>query len=109
MRTVIGVLAVGIAAQSAMLMWRGHLSPTEMWLVGMTGTLGLSALVEAAWPDGQHGLLQFWCLTALGASGLISWAAGGDKWLGILGAVMVGLAFALAVMSSVKGRRIDAA
>ena len=82
------------------------MSPTDSWLVGMIGTLGLSALIEAIWPEGDHALLQFWCLTTLAASALVSWAAGGEKWIGILGAVLLAISFLIAAGVS-AGRRAD--
>jgi hypothetical protein len=104
MRFVIAAVSAYVLFQVAMRIRSGHMSATESWVIGLFGTLGLSALVEAIWPEGNHGLLQFWCLTALAASGIASWVAGGDKFIGILGAVMMGLSFVLAALSSMKER-----
>lgn len=104
MRFVIAAISAYVLYQVAMRIRSGNMSATESWVIGLFGTLGLSALVEAIWPEGNHGLLQFWCLTALAASGIASWVAGGDKFIGILGAVMMGLSFVLAALSSMKGR-----
>ena len=108
MRLAIAVVSAYLLYHVAIRLRSGHLTTTDSWLVGLFGTLGLSAIVEAIWPDGNHGLLQFWCLTALAASGLVTWAAGGERWLGISGAVLLAASFLLAVMSSVKGRRTNA-
>ena len=77
----------------------------EAWILGVFSTLGISALVEAIWPEGNHLLLQFWCLMAFAASGLMSWAAGGGKWLGLMGAALMVLGLMLAVWSSSRGLR----
>lgn len=108
MRFFVAAVSAYMLYHVAMRFQSGHLSATDSWLVGLFGTLGLSALVEAIWPDGNHGLLQFWCLTALAASGLASWAAGGDKWIGGLATIMMAVSFLLAVLYSAKGRRTDA-
>ena len=108
MRLAIGALSIFLLYRMSQKLGGGRLSPTDSWIVGLLGTLGLSALVEAIWPEGNHGLLQFWCLTALAASALVSWAAGGAKWLGIFGAVLLALSFVLAVMSSAKGCHTNA-
>jgi hypothetical protein len=105
MRFVIAAVSAYMLYHVAMRFRDGHLSATDSWLIGLFGTLGLSALVEAIWPEGNHGLLQFWCLTALAASGLASWAAGGDTWIGGFATVMMAASFLLAAMSSAKGRR----
>ncbi len=76
----------------------------EAWILGVFGALGLSALVEAIWPEGEHLLLQFWCLMAFAASGLISWAAGGDKWLAVVSAALMLSGLLLSVWSSSRGR-----
>lgn len=106
MRLAIAAVAAFALYHAAKRFMEGHLTPTDSWLVGMIGTLGLSALIEAIWPDGNHALLQFWCLTTLAASGLVSWAAGGEKWLGILGAVLLAISFLIAAGVS-AGRRAD--
>lgn len=105
MRIVIAAAAALLLFHAAKRFMAGALKPTDAWLVGMIGTLGLSAFVEAIWPDGNHGLLQFWCLTVLAASGLVSWASGGDKWMGILGGGMLALSFAIAVLASARLKR----
>lgn len=106
MRLVIAAVAAYLLYHAATRFMAGHMSPTDSWLIGMIGTLGLSALIEAIWPEGNHALLQFWCLTTLAASGLVSWAAGGEKWLGILGAVLLAISFLIAAGVS-AGRRAD--
>jgi hypothetical protein len=106
MRLVIAIGAGILLYHAAKRFTAGHLAPTDSWLVGMIGTLGLSALIEAIWPEGNHALLQFWCLTTLAASGLVSWAAGGDQWLGIFGAVLLAISFLIAAGVS-AGRRAD--
>ena len=108
MRLIIAAVSLFLLYRIALKFREGHLTHTDAWLVGMVGTLGLSALVEAIWPEGNHGLLQFWCLTTLAASALVSWEAGGERWLGLAGAVLFGLSFALAVLYSAKGPRSNA-
>lgn len=108
MRFIIAAVSAYMLYHVALRLKSGHMSATDSWVVGLFGTLGLSALVEAIWPEGNHGLLQFWCLTALAASAIASWAAGGEKWIGLMGAIMMGLSFVLAVMSSVNSRGGDA-
>jgi hypothetical protein len=105
MRFIIAAVSAYMLFNVAMRLKAGHMSSTESWVIGLFGTLGLSALVEAIWPEGNHGLLQFWCLTVLAASGIASWVAGGDKWIGMFGAAMLAVSFLLALMSSMKGRR----
>ena len=105
MRFAIAVVSAYMLYHVALRLKSGHMSATDSWIVGLFGTLGLSALVEAIWPDGNHGLLQFWCLTALAASGIATWVAGGDKLIGMFGAAMMAVSFLLALMSSMKGRR----
>ena len=108
MRFFIAAVSAYMLYHVALRLRSGHMSVTDSWVVGLFGTLGLSALVEAFWPDGNHGLLQYWCLTVLAASGIASWAAGGDKWIGLLGAIMMGLSFVLAVVMSANSRGPDA-
>ena len=96
MRFVISAIAAFLLYHAATRFMAGHLSPRDAWLVGMIGTLGLSALIEAIWPEGDHALLQFWCLTTFAASGLVSWAAGGDMVIGIIGAVALAIGFLIA-------------
>jgi hypothetical protein len=108
MRLVIAVAAAYLLYHAATRFIEGHLSPTDSWLIGMVGTLGLSALIEAIWPEGRHALLQFWCLTTLAASALVSWAAGGEKWLGTLGAVLLAISFLIAAGVSAGRRTNDA-
>lgn len=108
MRLVIAAGAGVLLYHAATRFMAGHMSPTDSWLVGMIGTLGLSALIEAIWPEGDHALLQFWCLTTLAASALVSWAAGGEKWIGILGAVLLAISFLIAAGVSAGRRANDA-
>ncbi len=108
MRFIIAAVSVYLLYHIALRFGEGRMNPTDSWLIAMVGTLGLSALVEAIWPDGNHGLLQFWCLTTLAAAALVSWVAGGAQWLGIAGAALFAISFALAVMSSAKGSRSNA-
>ena len=81
----------------------GRLAPTDAWLAGMIGTLGLTALVEAIWPDGNHGLLQYWSLTTLASAALVAWAMGGARWIGILGLVTLAAGFAIAALEASRG------
>ena len=109
MRIVIAAVAAFLLFHAAKRFMAGDLKPADAWLIGMIGTLGLSAFVEAIWPEGHHGLLQYWCLTVLAASGLVSWAAGGDKWMGILGAIMLAVSFVIAALVSARsGKQPDA-
>lgn len=109
MRFVIAAIAAFLLFHAAKRFFAGDLKPADAWLIGMIGTLGMSAFVEAIWPDGNHGLLQYWCLTVLAASGLVSWAAGGDKWMGILGAIMLAVSFVIAALVSARsGTKSDA-
>lgn len=108
MRFVIAAVAAALLYHAATKFAAGYLAPTQAWLVGMIGTLGLSALVEAIWPNGNHGLLQFWCLTTLAASALVSWAAGGPVWLGTFGAVLLAISFLIAAGFSAGRRANDA-
>ena len=109
MRFVIAGVAAFALYHAATRFMAGHLSPTDSWLVAMVGTLGLSALVEAIWPEGDHSLLQYWCLTTLAASALVSWAAGGEQWLGLVGALLVAISFFIAAGFSAGRRANDAA
>ena len=104
MRFIIATVAAFLLYHAATRFAGGHLTPRDAWLVGLIGTLGLSALVEAIWPEGHHGLLQFWCLTTLAASALVSWAAGGDQVVGVIGAIMTAVSFLIAAGVS-AGRR----
>ncbi len=70
----------------------------------MIGILGLTALVEAIWPEGNMGLLQYWALTALAAAGLVAWAMGGAKWIGVLGLIALFAGFAIAALEASKGK-----
>lgn len=104
MRLVIALVAAALLYHAGTQFAAGHMTPTNAWLIGMIATLGLSALVEAVWPEGNHGLLQFWCLTTLAASALVSWAAGGAAWLGGFGAALLAVSFIIAAGYS-AGRR----
>lgn len=104
MRFIIAAVAAYLLYHAATRFMAGQLTPRDAWLVGMIGTLGLSALVEAIWPEGNHGLLQYWCLTTLAASALVTWAAGGGRMVGIIGAVMAAVSFLIAAGVS-AGRR----
>lgn len=108
MRFVIAAIAAYLLYHAAVRFREGHLNPTDTWLIGMIGTLGLSALIEAIWPEGNHGLLQFWSLTTVAASALVSWAAGGEKWLGIFGVVLLAISFLIAAGVSAGRRANDA-
>ncbi len=108
MRFVIAGVAAVLLYHAATQFVAGHMNPTHAWLIGMIGTLGLSALVEALWPNGNHSLLQFWCLTTLAASGLVSWAGGGEQWLGVFGAVLLAISFLIAAGFSAGRRSNDA-
>lgn len=103
MRFVVGAVALALMASVANRLYFGTLAPTHGWLIAVFGTLALSALVEAIWPNGNHGLLQFWNLTVLAAATLMSWAIGGAPWLGIFGAVLFALSFIIAAMESARG------
>lgn len=104
MRIIIAVVAAVLLYHAAKRFMAGKLSPTDAWLAGMIGTLGLTAAVEAIWPDGNHGLLQYWGLTTLASAALVAWAMGGAMWIGIVGLVTLVAGFVVAVMESAKGR-----
>lgn len=108
MRFVIAGIAAFLVYHALIRFQAGHLTPTDSWLIGMIATLGLSALVEAVWPNGNHGLLQFWTLTTIAASALVSWAAGGQTWLGIFGAGLLLISFLIAAGVSAGRRANDA-
>ena len=103
MRIVIAAIAGVALYHAAMQLLAGKLSPTDAWFAGTLGTLGLTALVEAIWPNGNHGLLQFWAMTALAASAMVAWAMGGATWVGLLGLMMTIFGFGLAVFEASKG------
>ena len=102
MRIVIAAIAGILLYHAIAQFMAGKLAPTDAWLAGMIGTLGLTALVEAIWPNGNHGLLQYWGLTALASSALVAWAMGGAKWIGILGLLTLVTGFAIAVLEAAK-------
>ena len=104
MRFIIAAVAAYLLYHAAMRFRSGNLSPTDAWLAGMIGTLGLTALVEAIWPEGNHGLLQYWALTTLASAALVAWAMGGQTWIGLLGLVTLIAGFALAAMEAAKGK-----
>jgi len=104
MRFIIAAVAAYLLYHAAMRFRAGNLSPTDTWLAGMIGTLGLTALVEAIWPEGNHGLLQYWGLTTLAASALVAWAMGGQTWIGILGLITLVAGFAIAAIDAARGR-----
>lgn len=104
MRFIIAAVAAYLMYHAVTRFMAGTLSPTDAWLAGMIGTLGLTALVEAIWPEGNMGLLQFWALTALAAAALVAWAMGGAKWIGILGLVALIAGFAIAALEASKGK-----
>ncbi len=104
MRLVIAAVAAFLLYHAYLRFHEGRLPPTDAWLAGMIGTLGLTALVEAIFPNGRHGLLQFWGMTTLAATALVAWALGGANWIGILGLVSLLASFALAVAEAAKGR-----
>ena len=108
MRFFIAAVAAFMLYHVAMRLKAGHMPPSESWLVGLIGAIGLSALVEATWPKGNHGLLQFWLLTLLAASGIATWFAGGDQWIGIMSAITLAGSFVLAVIYSATSRGGDA-
>ena len=108
MRFFIAAFAAFMLYHVAMRIKAGHMPPSESWLVGLCGAIGLSALVEAMWPEGNHGLLQFWLLTLLAASGVATWFAGGDQWIGIISAIILAISFVLAVLYSATSRGGDA-
>ena len=109
MRFVIALVAAVLLYHAAKRFMAGDLKPTDAWLTGMIGALGLTAFVEAMWPEGDHRLLQFWGLTTLAASALVAWAMGGEKWIGILGAVTLAISFFIAAGYSAGRRKNDAA
>ena len=108
MRLVLAAASMFLLFEALSRVHAGAFPMKEAWILGVFGALGFSALVEAIWPEGNHLLLQFWCLMAFAASGLVSWAAGGDKWLGIVGAALLLLGLLLAVWMSAKGKSNNA-
>ena len=104
MRLIIAAVAAYLMYHAVTRFLAGQLSPTDAWLAGMIGILGLTALVEAIWPEGNMGLLQFWALTALASAALVAWAMGGARWIGILGLVALVAGFAIAAMEAAKGK-----
>lgn len=104
MRIIIAAVAAVLLYHAAHRFMAGKLSPTDAWLAGMIGTLGLTALVEAIWPEGNHGLLQYWGLTTLASAALVAWAMGGATWIGILGLITLIGGFVVAALESAKGR-----
>lgn len=109
MRFVVAAIAAFLVYHAAIRFQAGNLAPTDSWMIAMIATLGASALVEAVWPEGDHGLLQFWTLTTISASALVSWAAGGQNWLGVIGAGLLAISFLIAAGVSAGRRAIDAA
>lgn len=104
MRFIIAAVAAYLMYHAATRFMAGQLSPTDAWFAGMIGILGLTALVEAIWPEGNMGLLQFWALTALASAALVAWAMGGAKWIGILGLIALIAGFAIAALEASKGK-----
>ena len=104
MRFIIAAVAAYLMYHAVTRFMAGQLSPTDAWFAGMIGTLGLTALVEAIWPEGNMGLLQFWALTALASAALVAWAMGGERWIGILGLIALVAGFVIAAMEASKGR-----
>ena len=101
---LIAAVALVLLYSAGRKIWGGHIPADRLWIVAAIGTLGLSALIEAIWPEGNHGLLQFWCLTVLAASAIVSWIFGAPKALGILGLVLFAVSFVIAVWFSANTR-----
>ena len=104
MRFIIAAVAAYLMYHAVARFLAGQLPATDTWFAGMIGILGLTALVEAIWPEGNMGLLQYWALTALAAAALVAWAMGGAKWIGILGLVALIAGFAIAALEASKGK-----
>ncbi len=104
MRFIIAAVAAYLMYHAVSRFLAGQLSPTDAWFAGMIGILGLTALVEAIWPEGNMGLLQFWALTALASAALVAWAMGGARWIGILGLIALIAGFAIAALEASKGK-----
>ncbi len=104
MRLIIAAVAAFLMYHAITRFLAGQLSPADAWFAGMIGILGLTALVEAIWPEGNMGLLQYWALTALAAAGLVAWAMGGAKWIGVLGLIALIAGFAIAALEASKGK-----
>ncbi len=104
MRFIIAAVAAYLMYHAVTRFLAGQLSPTDAWFAGMIGILGLTALVEAIWPEGNMGLLQFWALTALASAALVAWAMGGARWIGILGLIALIAGFAIAALEASKGK-----
>ena len=66
----------------------------------------LPAIVEALWPSRIHLFMSSWSLNAMAASFLVSWAAGGERWLGWAGLAMLILSFLAAAVMTAKAREI---
>ena len=104
---VIAVLSVILIASLSrrFFSWTGY-DLTKAWLIGMIAAMGLTAIVEALWPSRIHLFMSSWSLNAMAASFLVSWAAGGERWLGWAGLAMLILSFLAAAVMTAKAREI---
>ena len=104
---VIAVLSVILIASLSrrFFSWTGY-DLTKAWLIGMIAAMGLTAIVEALWPSRIHLFMSSWSLNAMAASFLVSWAAGGERWLGWAGLAMLILSFLAAAVMPAKAREI---
>lgn len=107
-------LNIAIAALSIVLIaslsrrffsWTGY-DLTRAWLLGMIAAMGLTAIVEAIWPSRIHLFISSWSLNTMAASFLVSWAAGGERWLGWAGLAMLLVSFLAAVVMTAKAKEI---
>jgi hypothetical protein len=105
LRLAMGAIALFVLFKAWQLLMAGQLPVSTAFIAGTFGVLGLSALVEAIWPDGDLGLIHFWMLTAVGATGVAAWAGGGKPWMGALGIFGLILSFAFAVKDAADGSK----
>lgn len=104
---VIAVLAVVLLASLSrrFFSWTGY-DLTKAWLLGMIAAMGLTAIVEAIWPSRIHLFISSWSLNTMAASFLVSWAAGGERWLGWAGLAMLVVSFLAAAVMTAKAKEV---
>jgi len=93
-------------------MWRQFFSfqgfdLKKAWVLGMLTAVGLTSIVEAVFPDRIHLFLSSWLVNASGAAFLVSYAAGGERWLGLVGLALLALSFLIALLMTMRVRSVD--
>ncbi|HRD74995.1 MAG TPA: hypothetical protein PK264_03510 [Hyphomicrobiaceae bacterium] len=105
-------LVAAIAAVLIATMWRQFFSHSgfdmkNAWVLGMLTAVGLSSLVEAIFPDRIHLFISSWLINASGAAFLVSYAAGGERWLGLVGLGLMLLSFLIALAMTARARHVE--